>query len=106
MEQGFQHKGFAMIEVLSPCVTHNKMNTYEWFKNHTFRIEDEDGYEPFNREKAWEVLGRKEKFALGLIYRQKKPSFDDLLVTGKRPLAQSPLEFDLKKMKTILKKFE
>lgn len=106
MEKGFLHRGFALIEVLSPCVTHNKMNTYEWFKDHTFRIEDLEGYNPFNRERAWEVLRRKEKFALGLLFQEKRPSFDELLMTDKRPLVQSPLEFDLNKMKMILKKFE
>ena len=106
MGQGFQHRGFALIEVMSPCVTHNKMNTYEWFKEHTFGVENEDGYEPFNREEAWGLLGRKEKFALGLIFREEKPSYDDLVLAGKHPLVQSPLEIDLEKMKTILKKFE
>ena len=106
MEQGFQHRGFALIEVLSPCVTHNKMNTYEWFKDHTFRIEEEEGYEPSSREKAWEFLGRKEKLALGMLYREERPSFDDLLFAGKRPLVRSPLDVDSKKMEAILEKFE
>jgi 2-oxoglutarate ferredoxin oxidoreductase subunit beta len=106
MEQGFQHQGFALIEILSPCVTHNKINTYEWFKEHTFKIEKEDGYEPRNREAAWKLLGRKEKFALGLLYREEKPSYDDLVIPGKRPLIQSTMEIDFEKIDTILKKFE
>ena len=106
IEQGIQHRGFALIEVLSPCVTHNKINTYAWFKKHTFKIEDEEGYDSHNREAAWKLLGRKEKFALGLVYREEKPSYDDLVLSGKRPLVQVPLEIDFRKVRMILKKFE
>ena len=106
MEQGFQHRGFALIEVLSPCVIHNKINTYEWFEEHTFNIEDIKGYEPHNREAAWELVGRKEKFALGLLFREERPSYDDIVLAGVRSLVQSPLKINLKKMKAIMKKFE
>ena len=26
------HKGFSLVEVLQPCVTFNKLNTYDWFR--------------------------------------------------------------------------
>ena len=35
-----QHKGFALIDVFSPCVTFNHDNTYEFFKQRTCKLED------------------------------------------------------------------
>ncbi len=106
IERGFKHKGFALIEVLSPCVTHNKINTYEWFKEHTFNLNSESEYDPSDRDKAWQLLGSKEKFALGLLFQEEKPSYDELVIPGNRPLIKGPLGIDFKKINTILKKFE
>ena len=32
MEKAIQHKGFALIDILAPCVSFNKVNTFAWFK--------------------------------------------------------------------------
>lgn len=32
IEEGIKHEGFSLINVFSPCVTFNKINTYDWFK--------------------------------------------------------------------------
>jgi 2-oxoglutarate ferredoxin oxidoreductase subunit beta len=106
MERGFQHKGFSLIEVLSPCVTHNKMNTYDWFKKNTLGVDNEKGYESHSRNAAWQLLSRKEKLALGLLFREERPSYDDLVLAGRSISDSRPLENDLKKIKKILKKFE
>jgi len=48
MKQGIQHKGFAFVDVFSPCVTYNHDNTYPWFKQRVKRLEEESGYDPSN----------------------------------------------------------
>ena len=35
-----EHEGFAFIDVLSPCVTFNKLNTNDWFKERVYKLED------------------------------------------------------------------
>lgn len=32
IKAAIKHKGFAVVDVLSPCVTYNKVNTYEWYR--------------------------------------------------------------------------
>ena len=32
MIEGMQHNGFALLDIFSPCVTFNKVNTYQFFK--------------------------------------------------------------------------
>ncbi len=38
IEQGIKHKGFSLINVFSPCVTFNKVNTYDWFKENITKL--------------------------------------------------------------------
>ena len=54
IEQGIKHKGFSFINVFSPCVTYNKVNTYDWFKlTHLSNIEN---YDPSKREVAMQTI--------------------------------------------------
>jgi 2-oxoglutarate ferredoxin oxidoreductase subunit beta len=35
-----EHRGYALVDILQPCVTFNKVNTYAWFQEHTYPLED------------------------------------------------------------------
>ena len=48
IKQAIQHKGFAFIDVFSPCVTYNKDNTYPWFKQRVKKLEDDTSYDSSN----------------------------------------------------------
>jgi 2-oxoglutarate ferredoxin oxidoreductase subunit beta len=39
------HHGFSLVDVPSPCVTYNKINTYEYFRKRCYKLEGEEGYE-------------------------------------------------------------
>ena len=54
IKQGLKHKGFAFIDVFSPCVTYNHDNTYPWFKQRVKKLEDDPGYDPSNWSMAME----------------------------------------------------
>src|SRR5256886_11286732 len=41
MKKAIQHKGFALIDVFSPCVTFNHDNDYAFFKQRIKKLEDE-----------------------------------------------------------------
>jgi 2-oxoglutarate ferredoxin oxidoreductase subunit beta len=106
IEKGIQHTGFSLIEVLSPCVTHNKMNTYDWFRKNSVDVDQQKGYNTKSKEMAWEYLNNRQKLAMGLLYQEKGPSFDDLVPPMKTPLVQSKMFFEQKKLEKILEKFE
>ena len=46
---GIAHRGFALIDVFSPCVTYNKVNTYPWFKQRVYKLEEEGRLRPLRR---------------------------------------------------------
>jgi 2-oxoglutarate ferredoxin oxidoreductase subunit beta len=106
IEQGIQHKGFSLVDILSPCVTHNKINTYEWYRNNIDHPDKAPGYNVRDRMKAWQTLDQKEKIAVGLIYREEKESFEEAVLRDpKEPIALSRLTPDLPALEKIMEKF-
>ncbi len=79
IKKGIRHKGFSFVEVLSPCVTHNKENTYQWFKNNIHLLEQDSDYDPKDIRLAWDKTSRGDKIPVGLIYQDKKPSYESLV---------------------------
>jgi len=67
-----RHKGFAFVEVLQHCVTLNKVNTIEWFKERIYNIENKKGYDPSDWDKAFKESACCDKIATGLIYKAKR----------------------------------
>ena len=71
------HKGYALVDVFQPCVTYNKVNTYEWFKEHTYYLED--SYNPYDRVEAFRKATENDKLPLGIFYIHQKTTFEDSL---------------------------
>jgi len=107
IEKAIKHKGFALVDILSPCVTHNKVNTYDWYKNSIDHLNRDLGYNRRNRMLAWERLSQEEKIPVGLIYEEEKPSYEELVLPEKdKPLVFSDLRPDFFRLENILEKFE
>lgn len=76
MKQAITHKGFAILDLFQPCVTFNRVNTYQWFKEHTYYLDA--SYDPTDRIEAFRKALEQDKFPLGVIYRsQPKPTFEE-----------------------------
>ena len=54
------------MDILQPCVSFNKINTYQWYKERVFRLEKPltDRYEALKTAEIWG-----EKIPIGVIYR-------------------------------------
>ena len=73
---GITHNGFSMIDVFSPCVTYNKINTYDWYRNKVYKVEDD--YDPTNFEAAIKKSYEYEdRIPTGLIYKANKPTYEE-----------------------------
>ena len=59
IEKGMTHKGFSLIDILSPCVTHNKVNTYEWFKKNIDFLDRDSSYNPRDKKQTLERVNGK-----------------------------------------------
>lgn len=93
---GIQHKGFALIDVFSPCVTYNKLNTYPWFKKRLYKLEDERGYDPTHVQAAMEKSFEwGDRIPMGLFYKDQQPTYEDSEPAFKRgPLVGQSLALD------------
>jgi 2-oxoglutarate/2-oxoacid ferredoxin oxidoreductase subunit beta len=107
IEAGIKHKGFSIINVFSPCVTYNKVNTYEWFKENLTKLSDIEGYDPSNREMAMQTLMKHDGLVTGLIYQNtSQPSYQELVKGyAEEPLAKMDLQLDEKKFEELMAEF-
>ncbi|WP_166237815.1 2-oxoacid:ferredoxin oxidoreductase subunit beta [Paenibacillus turpanensis] len=81
IEEGMKHEGFSVINVFSPCVTFNKINTYDWFKENIVDLEETPDYDNSNRIGAMTKLMETNGMLTGLIYQDKtKKSYENLVV--------------------------
>lgn len=89
---GVKHKGFAVIDILQPCVTFDKVHTYQWYRPRLYTLESA-GYVPDNKLKAMEkALEWGDKIPVGIFYKEDRPTSEDhesALTSG--PLKDSPL---------------
>ncbi|TDB50399.1 2-oxoacid:ferredoxin oxidoreductase subunit beta [Bacillus sp. CBEL-1] len=107
IEQGIQHKGFSLINVFSPCVTYNKVNTYDWFKENLTSLKTIENYDPSNRMQAMQTLMEHNGLVTGLIYQNtNQPSYQQLVHGySDQPLADSDLMMSEEKFKELVAEF-
>jgi 2-oxoglutarate/2-oxoacid ferredoxin oxidoreductase subunit beta len=86
IKAAIEHPGFSVVEVMSPCVTYNKHNTFAWFKENVFDVTQIEGYDNTNKQHAFEALTAEGKIPLGIIYQTERAAFDDLVLGDKPPL--------------------
>ena len=107
IEQGMKHRGFSFIEVLSPCVTHNKINSTHWFRENIIQVDEDAKYDPKNRIQAQKKLTLARKIPVGLIYVDNRPSYEDLALPDKdKPLVWNDLNPDVKRIDKIMDRFQ
>jgi len=81
IKQGIRHKGFAFLQIYSPCVTFN--DTFDHFRQATADLPKE--HDPANKLQAMERAMSDDPLYLGVFYREERPSYDEQIqqVRGK-----------------------
>ena len=76
MKEAMSHKGFSLLDILQPCVSFNKINTYDWYKKRCYYLGED--YNPRDRAGAFErALEFGDRIPLGVIYRNDRHCFED-----------------------------
>lgn len=120
LQQGIEHKGFSFLEVLQPCVTLNKVNTLQWFKDRVYDVSTsavgangaKNGYDSSDKEQAFEVSkmdGSADsdcRIATGVLYEDKKSvPFYDRMKQRKGVKTMPPYESDRFDISELIKEF-
>jgi len=76
IQQGILHKGFALIDILQPCVSFNRVNTFQWYKERVYHLDEEydrkDKVVAFSKAQEWG-----EKIPIGILYAKERPTLDE-----------------------------
>jgi 2-oxoglutarate/2-oxoacid ferredoxin oxidoreductase subunit beta len=96
MLAALQHKGFAIVDILQPCVSFNKVNTYDWFRENLYKLENHNAADKMAAlQKAFETG----KLPIGIFYNIDKPTYEEQVTElAKGPLAKQSLVVDSKKL--------
>ncbi|MFH1306796.1 MAG: 2-oxoacid:ferredoxin oxidoreductase subunit beta [Candidatus Micrarchaeota archaeon] len=105
IKEGIAHKGFALIDVMQPCITWNKINTFEYFKNKCYKLKEEghdvtDKVAALAKAQEWG-----ERIPVGLFYKVNMPTYED----GLPQLKNEPLvkkKIDNIDVSEVLEKYE
>lgn len=99
-----EHKGFSLVDVFQPCVTFNHKNTYRWYREHVYKLE-EGSYDPSDREAAFgKALEWGDRIPIGVLYRRERPTYEQQFPALKSgaPVKQ---ELDPKAVEKLLDEF-
>jgi 2-oxoglutarate ferredoxin oxidoreductase subunit beta len=106
MVEALLHRGYALVDVLQPCVSFNRMYSYDWLRPRVYKVQDEPGYDPGDRATAF-VKAQEwgERIPIGILYRTENvPAYEEkvpALEAGplvKQPLrTKTPQEYELLK---------
>jgi 2-oxoglutarate ferredoxin oxidoreductase subunit beta len=91
IQAGIAHHGFSLIDILQPCVTFNKLNTYRWYKDRCREISGE--HDPNNWESAMKLAFEwDEEIPVGIVYRNKRQTFESYVpVSMQGALTKQPV---------------
>ena len=105
IKKAVEHKGYALVDIFQPCVSFNKLNTFEWFKKNTYYLDD--SHDPYNRNDAFKKAIESEPFPLGIFYTNPdKKTFEenlDIYKENQKPLYER--ETDIGKLKRLIDTF-
>lgn len=92
MKAAFEHRGFTLVDIFQPCVSFNHLNTYAWYRQRIYTLEEE--YDPGDRMKAYSrALEFGDRIPTGILYKDERATYEDRLpVLDDMPLVHRPFE--------------
>ncbi len=105
IEEGIKHEGFALIDVLQPCVSFNRLKTYKWYNKRVYDLNEDKEYDTSDKTVAFSKAQEwGEKIPIGIIYTSEKSSYEKQISALKTaPLIKQ--KYSMAKMKQIIDGF-
>jgi 2-oxoglutarate/2-oxoacid ferredoxin oxidoreductase subunit beta len=74
MKQAIEYKGYALIDILQPCISFNKTNTFAWYNERVYELDD--AYDAQDKAAAMQkAMEFDKKIPLGILYREDKSTY-------------------------------
>lgn len=91
--EAINHKGFAVIDVLQPCVTFNPSFSYNFYNPRVYKLE-ESGHNFYSYEDAIKkALEFDDKIPIGVFYKTQRETYEQAsLELSEKPLTEQDIE--------------
>ncbi len=77
MKEAILHRGYALVDVLQPCIIFNRVNTYDWYAARVYDVE-EAGHDRSDRAAAWELAQDwNDRIPIGVLLQQERPTYEE-----------------------------
>ena len=89
MKRAVKSKGFSLLEILQPCVSFNRINTFDWYRERVYDLGDR-GHDPADRASAFEkALEWGDEIPIGVIYTSERETHAEYTgLKGQEPLCR------------------
>ncbi len=78
IKEGISHSGFALIDILQPCVSFNRVNTFQWYASRVYKVNEQVEYDPRNRIRAFKRAQEwGKKIPIGILFKAERPPLDE-----------------------------
>jgi 2-oxoglutarate/2-oxoacid ferredoxin oxidoreductase subunit beta len=94
MKAAISHRGFSLVDILQPCVSFNKVNTYEWYGRRVYRIGKD--YNPADRFAAFQkALEWDDAIPIGVVFKNNRHTFEERIqIIQEKALIQQPVSIE------------
>ena len=76
MKKAILFKGYALVDILQPCVSFNKVNTFAWYKQRVYELEET--FDSSNRLMAMEkAMEFGDRIPIGILYENRLPTYHE-----------------------------
>ncbi len=74
MKQAIQYKGYALVDILQPCVSFNKVNTFAYYNHRVYELGND--YDATDKAAAMQkAMEFGDKIPIGVLYQEQKDTF-------------------------------
>ena len=76
-----KHRGYALVDVLQPCVSFNRNYSYDWLRPRVYKVQDEEGYDAGDRLAAFERAQEfGQRIPIGILYQtEDQPAYEEMV---------------------------
>lgn len=104
MKQAIEYKGYALVDILQPCVSFNKVNTFAWYNKRVYDLDH--SYDPSDKLAAIQKsMEFGERIPLGILYSEQKPTFHQKNFVLKSGIPLLDQKNDPMVVKNLIKEF-
>ena len=106
IEQALQHRGYSLVDVLQPCVSFNKINSYQWYQERVYKLQEEAGYDQTNLPAAFaRSLEWGEKIPIGIFFQNTESKTFGSQITALKNGALVRQNFELQDIEDLKSEF-